>query len=314
MCGSFLALALLSGIVGPVNMKDVISWSNESTLGLLFGMMIQVHFLSETGLFQWVAVRAYIASKGSNFNLLALLNICTAVFSAFLDNTTTALLVGPVTVQLCHLMKVDPVPFLISEALFSNIGGTATLIGSVPNIIIGSAVPEHMAFMDFITHLCPAVRRVLVFEPFVQDDDYNNNKQQVLLMLPLTMVYHGYFFKEQLSVATSLNATRLLRKYTIRDKPLLAKSCIVTGTVVLLFFLHPLHHIDTAWIACVGGVVLLLVASPREMHSAMIHIEWDTLLFFAALFTMIAATGELGLIRWIADLISDIVRSAPESD
>ena len=85
-------------------------------------------------------VRAYIASKGSNFNLLALLNICTAVFSAFLDNTTTALLVGPVTVQLCHLMKVDPVPFLISEALFSNIGGTATLIGSVPNIIIGSAV------------------------------------------------------------------------------------------------------------------------------------------------------------------------------
>ena len=190
MCGSFLALALLSGIVGPVNMKDVISWSNESTLGLLFGMMIQVHFLSETGLFQWVAVRgvrawnfknivqvlqttlmritvhlsststgciihkyrslmlrntrtqvrAYIASKGSNFNLLALLNICTAVFSAFLDNTTTALLVGPVTVQLCHLMKVDPVPFLISEALFSNIGGTATLIGSVPNIIIGSAV------------------------------------------------------------------------------------------------------------------------------------------------------------------------------
>jgi len=98
MCGSFVALALLSGIVGPVNMKDVISWSNESTLGLLFGMMIQVHFLSETGLFQWVAVRAYIASKGSNFNLLALLNICTAVFSAFLDNTTTALLVGPVTV------------------------------------------------------------------------------------------------------------------------------------------------------------------------------------------------------------------------
>ena len=154
-----------------------------------------------------------------------------------------------------------------------------------------------------------------MFEPFVQyDDNDNENKQQVLLMLPLTMIYHGYFFKEQLSVATSLNATRLLRKYTIRDKPLLAKSCIVTGTVVLLFFLHPLHHIDTAWIACVGGVVLLLVASPREMHSAMIHIEWDTLLFFAALFTMIAATGELGLIRWIADLISDIVRSAPESD
>ena len=111
-------------------------------------------------------------------------------------------------------------------------------------------------------------------------------------MMPLTMVYHAWYFREELSKSTTLDADALIAAYPIRDRPLLLKSCIVVGTVVTLFFLHPLHHVDTAWIACAGGVLLLLVASPREMHSAMIHIEWDTLLFFAALFTMITVSAQ----------------------
>ena len=129
------------------------------------------------------------------------------------------------------------------------------MIGSVPNIIIGSAVPEHMNFMDFIVHMAPAT----------------------LVMMPLTMLLHKFYFRKSLRGSVDIDLALLQERYKIRNKPLLFKAFVITASCVVLFFLHPFHHLDTAWIATLCCVLVLVVASPREIHHAMTKVEWDRL-------------------------------------
>ena len=293
MIGASLSLLLLATLDYHTSMQTAIVWMDEGTLALLFGMMIIVNLVSTTGLFEWVAIRALDMSEGKMTKLLVLLCISTAVLSAFLDNVTTMLLLAPVTIELCKVIDINPVPFLVSEVMYSNIGGTATMIGDPPNIIIGNMLSEDVGFVDFIVNLAPCILASSVLPIFLlmwyYSDTFNVPKKQ--------------FDIEQLKL-----------KYKISDPVLLAKSGVILSTVLLLFFMHPLHHIDTSWVACVGAVALMTVATPHELHHVFESVEWDTLLFFAALFVMIEAMATMGLIRSIGDGLSSIIASAPEEN
>ena len=264
-----------------------------STLGLLFGMMLLVGELSHTGVFEWCAVRLLVASKGSFTRLMILLCTLTAIASAFLDNVTTMLLIAPVTIDMCNILEVDPRPYLIGEVLLSNIGGTATLIGDPPNIIIGSSF-EEIGFVDFIIHVFPAI---FLFA--------------VPASLALTVyIYRYYLVNSKMRV---LDTKELKETYPIYDEPRLLIAGTVTAFVILLFFLHPVHHKDTAWIALLGAFVTIAFTNPHDVQDVLRnHVEWDVLLFFAGLFVLVEACAAMGLLEAIGNLLADFIESKEE--
>jgi len=211
--------------------------------------------------------------------------------SAFLDNVTTMLLYAPVTVELAAILGLDPIPLLVSEVIFSNIGGTSTMIGDPPNIIIGNLLSQDVSFTDFIVNLMPCI---------------------VLCVWP-SIMFLKYYYKDFLNEPLKpFDIVELKKKYEISNPVLLSKAGVVLGAVLLLFFLHPLHHVDTAWVAVVGALGLMIVSTPHELHHVFTQVEWDTLLFFAALFVMIEAMAVMGLIRAIGDTVALVISAAPE--
>ena len=291
MCGSFAALVLLATTTEyHAGMGAALVWMDEGTLALLFGMMILVALISTTGVFEWLAIRALDASKGDLRLLLVLLCLSCGVLSAFIDNVTTMLLFAPVTIELAGIIGVDCVPLLISEVLFSNICGTATMVGDSPNIIIGNLLSEHVSFLDFIVNLMPVI---------------------ALCVWPI-LAFLKWFYRDFLAQPmANFNIAELRKKYEIHNPVLLAKSGLILGAVLVLFFLHPVHHVDTSWVACVGALGLMIVATPHELHHVFTHVEWDTLLFFAALFVMIEAMAMMGLIRAIGSALAAFIAAAP---
>jgi Na+/H+ antiporter NhaD/arsenite permease-like protein len=257
---------------GAINFEMIIE-----AIGLLMGMMIIVGILSKTGFFQWTALKSYEIAKGDPWKLMVMLIVMTAFLSAFLDNVTTVLLMVPATLELAKVLKINPVPLLISEALASNIGGTATVIGDPPNIIIGSAFG--LSFMDFIINIAPIV---------------------LLNMLVLIFLVK-IFFGRKLGEAEKLEELEGLKdKYTIQDMVLFKRSISIFAFVIFLFIIHDLINISLAESALLGAVLLLLL-SGVDIHEALDNVEWPTLLFFAALFVIIVGTIEMGLIGVIAD-------------
>jgi len=293
MVGAFFSLLLLATMNYHASMQTALVWMDEGTLALLFGMMIIVNLISTTGLFEFVAIRALDMSKGNMGKLMVLLCIATAVMSAFLDNVTTMLLLAPVTIELSKVIEMNPIPFLISEVMFSNIGGTATMIGDPPNIIIGNMLSDYVGFVDFILNLAPCI---------------------FLASFPSLFFLKWYYFDDFNVPDKVFDMEALKKQYPITDPVLLAKSGIILSAVLLLFFLHPVHHVDTSWVACVGAVGLMVIATPHELHHVFESVEWDTLLFFAALFVMIEAMATMGLIRSIGEGLSAIISAAPEDD
>ena len=261
---SSLAPALLPPSSSP---QQVTSWLDESTLGLLFGMMILVGRLSSTGAFEVLCAAALRACRGKMWALSLLLLYMTAVVSALLDNVTTMLLMGPVAVSLMHTCGRDPRPLLVGMVLFSNIGGAATMVGDPPNVIIGTALSRHVGFVDFIANLGPGA---------------------LLASLPALAVILLIYRKDLLGAIPSydkcLSATS---SYRILDWDLLAKAGFVTLIVVVGFLLHPVHHLDPAWFAIIGAALLCVVTAPMDVESVMHSVEWDMLLFFAAQFVMV---------------------------
>ena len=294
---------LLDGekLLGP-DLMTIMTWIDWETIGLLVGMMIMVDILSKTGLFEWAAVQAYARSGGSIWRLTFILCIITAVFSALLDNVTTILLIVPVTIQICKVLDLEPVPLIIAEVMFSNIGGAATQIGDPPNIIIGAQLSsqslsgtvleaESIGFIDFIVHVAPAV---------------------LIAMVPAFWLLR-IIEKPGLSGYRRRNVDLLKIQYGIKDALLLKKSGAILVVVILLFFAHsqithPLSSV--AVIALVGAVVMLLVTSPHHVEEQFESVEWTTIIFFAGLFIMIHGLEFMGLIEMIADLISETVSKA----
>lgn len=278
LAGAGVVLATgVSGSADAFFSEDTgVDWN---VLFLLLGMMIIVGILRRTGVFEFVAVWAAKRAKGSPLRIMLLLVLITAVASAFLDNVTTVLLIAPVTLLVCDRLDISPVPFLIAEVLASNIGGTATLIGDPPNIVIGSRAG--LAFNDFLLNLAPIVALELV-----------------VLGLVLPWLFRGSFAVDPQRVA---DVMALNEREAIRQPKLLVKSGVVLLLVFAGFVLHSVAHLDPSVVALLGaGLLVLLSGTPPKQYLA--GVEWETLLFFAGLFIMIGALVKTGVIDWLAKL------------
>ena len=268
------AIMLLSGVL---NQEQAIDAVDFNTIGLLIGMMIIVGITMRTGVFEYMAILAAKRAKGEPIRIMVSLAVITAVASALLDNVTTVLLIVPVTFSIVNELKVSPIPFLITEILASNIGGTATLIGDPPNIMIGSAT--HLNFMDFLINLAPV--SIVVY---------------VVTIMILRIIY-----RKQLLVSDEIKqkVMNFDERAELKDVSLLKKCSFVLALVTGGFMLHGVLHLDTATIALSGAALLLLITriEPEEVMHA---IELPTIFFFAGLFVLVGALEHTGVINAIA--------------
>jgi Na+/H+ antiporter NhaD/arsenite permease-like protein len=273
-------LLLLTQTIDQEAAVEAIDWN---TLGLLVGMMLMVKITEPTGVYAWLAIRAGHLSGGRPIAVVASLAITTAVLSAFLDNLTTVLLMVPITFLLADALDVDPIPLVIIEIVVSNIGGTATLIGDPPNILIAGATG--LSFTDFITNLAP------------------------IAAVTFVVVTGGLYlaFRRRLQVAPdarrhilALDAGR-----SIEDSAELRRTVPILVATILVFFAHQALHLEPATVALAGATVMLLV-SREPLERSLAGIEWPTLFFFIGLFVMVGALEHTGAIDAVANGIADV--------
>ncbi len=257
------------------------SYIDFNVVFLLVSMMIIVHIASKSGMFTWLANEILKKTKGKPKLMLAALAIFTAVASAFLDNVTTVILVLPITFAACKLLDINPIPFLITEVFCSNIGGTATLIGDPPNIIIGSAA--NLSFMDFVRELTGVVlvimTVVIALMVFIYRKDLKSSSEKMELV------------------------SQIDNSSTIVDMGLAIRSGLVLLFVILGFMTHDITHIPTFLIAMMGASVLMIFEKPGEI---LVEVEWNTIFFFVGLFIIIGgleASGGIALMaKWLLEV------------
>ncbi|WFB34753.1 ArsB/NhaD family transporter [Kiritimatiellota bacterium B12222] len=252
---------------------------------LLIGMMMCVNILASTGLFEWIAIVTAQVTKGDGPRLLILMLLVTAVLSAFLDNVTTIILIAPITILITQLLEIPTTPFLILEAIFSNIGGTGTLVGDPPNIIIGSKT--HLTFNDFFINLGPIA---LI----------------ILLVLGLIVKFRlGNQFK--VSEAAKSNLMQAEPQLAIIHPKRLKLALPCMGLVLLGFFLSHTIGVDTGIIALAGGFLMCLICK-QDIHHALAKLEWSTIMFFIGLFMMVGALEENGLFEVLGNHVIDLTK------
>ncbi len=272
---------------GILTQQQAIEGIDFNTIGLLTGMMVIVAISQRTGMFQYVAIRSAKMVKGAPWGVLLMLSVVTAVFSAFLDNVTTVLLIAPVTLLITDALGVRPYPYLFAQILASNIGGTATLIGDPPNIMIGSAA--HLSFTDFILNLAPIIP--LIF---------------AVMMLAIWLMFGR-------DLRASEERRALIMEFhedeAIKDVSLLKKSLFVLGLVIAGFSVAHSLHLEPASIAMFGAALLLLLqtwgqpleAKDHAYESIMAEVEWTTIFFFIGLFVVVTGVEHTGAIAWLAE-------------
>jgi len=245
---------------------------------LLISMMVIINLMRPTGFFEYIAIKSAKLGRGEPMRIMAVFAVVTASLSALLDNVTTVLLLAPVTLLIADALEVDPVPFLIAEALASNVGGTATLIGDPPNIMIASKA--QLNFMDFIYHLTPAI---------------------IIVMVAFLMVLKLMFGKK-LKVRPELKERVLAmnEKEAITDPVMLKKSLFVLFLVVTGFVFHGMFHYEPATVALMGAGLLLLLSGTHEPHEILSEVEWPTIFFFMGLFILVGGVVKVGLIKWMS--------------
>jgi len=259
-----------------------VSWN---TVFLLTGMMILVNIVKRTGIFQWIAIRSAKLGRGNPFTICAILSVVTAVLSANLDNVTTVLLIAPVTFFIAEALSISPVPFLICEIIASNIGGTATLIGDPPNIMIGSAAK--LGFMPFVTNLAPVIVVIMV-----------------VFVVTVRFVFRREFVPSSEAAAQVM---KLDESKAITDFALLRRAGpVMLGTIVAFVF-HGYLHLEPATVALSGAALLLLITSV-EPHEILAEVEWPTLFFFIGLFIMVTGMVRVGLIEMMANWLLGVTK------
>jgi Na+/H+ antiporter NhaD/arsenite permease-like protein len=271
-----------------LSFEDAMRAIDLNVIFLLMGMMIIVGVLKKTGLFQWLAYKSFALARGNIYGLAAILMGVTAVASAFLDNVTTMLLMIPVTIEIAVALNLNPIALLIPEVFASNVGGTATLIGDPPNILIGSYA--NLSFGAFVTNLTAIVILCMIF----------------------SMAFYIFWYRRSYREAEVKEVDRtiayLKEEYRITDKGLLIKSLVMLGFTILLFVLHGVFHMEPS-IAALTGAMLLLVISRVDIVEMLEHeVEWPTLVFFMALFIVVAGAEETGLIQFIAEWVARLSR------
>jgi Na+/H+ antiporter NhaD/arsenite permease-like protein len=279
-------VALLGGllliVLGVIGQEEAFAAIDFNVIFLLAGMMVLASALGRTGFFQWLAVHSVRMSRGDPLRLLLILCVVTAALSAVLDNVTTVLLMTPVTLSVARRLGISPLPYLIGQILASNIGGTATLIGDPPNILIGSAAG--LDFTDFLVHLAPVV----------------------LVIMGVFLVVMRLLFRGTLQVPDERREAALeaTEDSIIRDRGLLIRSLIVVGLTLAGFLAHSALHLEAATIALLGATVLMLVAR-LDPHDMLREVEWSTLFFFVGLFVLVEAVVQVGIVGGVATMIAD---------
>ena len=289
------ALTIFLGLVGSEKMAGdtfnphyFINFVDFGVIFLLVSMMIIVNIATKSGMFNWVANELLKMTKGHPALILFTLGLFTAVTSAFLDNVTTVILIMPITFVIADKLGINPIPYLITEIFASNIGGTATLIGDPPNIIIGSAAG--LSFMDFIKELTPIVTIILL---------------AVLLILTFIFRKDMKTTPEKMAAIAELDNSK-----TITDFPLMIRSAVILGLVIIGFVLHDITHIPAYLTAMLGASILLLFEKPTSILK---EVEWNTIFFFIGLFIIIGGLEASGGIALMAKWILNVTQGSEEA-
>ena len=247
---------------------------------LLISMMIMVKIIEKTGIFQYLSIKFAKIVNADPIKIMIILFFMTAIFSAFLDNITTVLLIAPVSILIANELRISPIPFLLVEIFASNIGGTATLIGDPPNVMIGSAA--NLSFMDFVTNLAPLI----------------------LIQMVLFALIFFIFLKNKIKV-TNENRARIMdfdEEKLLKDKNLLIKSAIIFTLVVIGFAIHGFVDLEAATIALSGSIILTLI-SKTQFEEVLQQVEWISIFFFIGLFIMVGGLVETGFIKMISSRV-----------
>ena len=278
-----VAGALLLILTGVLSVESGFSYVDLNTLGVLIGMMLFVAVVKNSGIFEYIAIKAAKIAKGRPWPLMVLFALITAVLSAFLDNVTTVLLIGPMTLAITSMLRINPIPFFMTQIMASNIGGTATLIGDPPNIMIGSAAG--LSFTDFIT----------------------NTGVAVLFVLAATIVCFYFIYGRKLHVEPEAmdSILQLDENKAIKDRSLLIKSVVMILLVVFGFVFHSQLHLESCTIALTAAAVMLLIGR-QDVEEIVAGVEWTTSLFFTGLFIVVGGLQETGVIQILANGLMDL--------
>lgn len=279
-----LAGAVVLLLTHVLTIETAADYVDLNTIGVLVGMMLFVAVVKSSGLFEYIAIWSAKLTRGQPMAILAVFTVITAVLSAFLDNVTTVLLIGPMTIAITQILDVNPVPFLLSQIMASNIGGTATLIGDPPNIMIGSAAG--LGFTDFILNTGPVVLIILA-----------------VIVGIFILMYRGnlHVESENMEKVMSLN-----EDLAIKDVSLLRKSVIMIVLVVVGFIFHAQLGIESATVALTAAGVMLLIGG-QDAEDVILGVEWSTILFFIGLFVVVGGLNSTGVIAMLANGMLELV-------
>lgn len=283
-----MAGAMVLILTGVMSADKALSYIDFNTIGVLVGMMIFVAIVRRSGMFEYIAVRAAKAVYGDPWKIMVAFTLITAVLSAILDNVTTVLLVGPMSIAIARMLKIDPVPFLMGQILASNVGGTATLIGDPPNIMIGSAA--HLSFMDFLENTGFAVLFILA-----------------VLILLMKIVYEK---KIEMGTVDTSAIEKLDPSKSITNRALMRKGIIVLICVIVGFMFHDKLGIESSVIALTAAAVMLIIGR-EDVNEAIQDVEWTTILFFMSLFVVVGGLTETGIIKELASKIINATDGHP---
>jgi Na+/H+ antiporter NhaD/arsenite permease-like protein len=278
-----IAGAVLLVILRVLTANEGIEAVDFNTIGVLTGMMLFVAIVKQSGIFEYIAIKSAKISKGNPWIIMVSFIIITAVLSAILDNVTTVLLVGPMTIAVTGILELNPIPFLITQIIASNVGGTATLIGDPPNIMIGSAA--NLSFIDFII---------------------NTGLTVVFVLITIVIIFY-FIYGRNLKV-TSEKMEKIMKldeKKAIKSYPLMIKSIIVMILVVVAFILHDTLGMESSIIALSAATIMLLIGK-QDPEEIILSVEWSTILFFMGLFIVVGGLEKTGVIEMIANSILDI--------
>lgn len=273
LCGTVLLF-----IFDVLSAKEIVTGVDWNTIGLLLGMMCFVAVAKRSGIFELMAVKAAVLTGGRAWSFMIVMVLMTALLSAILDNVTTVLLMGPVTIVTARQMGLEPVPFLLAQVFASNIGGTATLIGDPPNIMIGSAA--NLGFLDFLQHNGPIIVMVLILE-----------------LIWLRICYRGHLQDRTGNLSLPIRTEKV--QY---DRSLALKSMLVMTLVIVGFLIHDKLHVSSAVIA-LGAGALMLIIGRQPIRKVVCDIEWKTIGFFLGLFPVVEGLVKTGVIRELAELV-----------
>ncbi|HUF39891.1 MAG TPA: ArsB/NhaD family transporter [Anaerolineales bacterium] len=273
---------MLMIILGVVSQEEAFHAIDLNVIFLLVGMMVIANVMAETGVFQWMAIRAVQLGKGRPGRVMVILALVTAVSSSVLDNVTVIVLIAPVAIFVAGSLGVSPIPFLITSVMASNIGGAATLVGDPPNILIGSAAD--IDFFEFLVNMAPPVLISLV------------------CYVPIMLMQ----FRKQLDIDPEKieGLLHLSTEGVITNPDLLRRSLIVLGLILVAFLLETVTHLETATIAMAGATLLLLITGFNPAR-ALEKVEWSTLFFFVGLFILVESVVEVG---WIERAAGGLLR------